>query len=322
MAQFARPDETITNEWTEVGGDHTALNEVTPNDGTYLEAPMIPDTSTLFRCKLSAVTDPGIDTGHFFRFHYYDADANETGSLSVQVIDGDTETIIATITKTDFSTPTGVWQSHSAELSELQAAAITNYANIHVVLQTAAVDAGDAWRCSWIELEVPGEAGPGYEEGSNPDEGPEVGGTEVIIYRSAGGLDDAKKVTFDGRPATQLTVIDDNTLSCLTPAHPVATVDVVVKDGAGDEIVSFPAGFRYNLFTGYNFPTITGITPNTDTVLGGAEVTITGTGFIPGMQIYFDEFLADDITYVSPTQYTCRVPPHELGPAKVTMRQP
>lgn len=164
--------------------------------------------------------------------------------------------------------------------------------------------------------------GGGYVEGVNPDSGPESGGTDVVIYRGAGGLLDTDTVQFaDGFFATNVVVIDDNTVSCRTPAHTPALVDVTLLDVAGETLAIYTAGYTFEVESPYAFPTITNIVPNHDVITGGVTVTITGTGFTPGMLVFFDDVLATSITYVSPTQYTCVVPPHEMGTAKVSMRQ-
>jgi hypothetical protein len=164
--------------------------------------------------------------------------------------------------------------------------------------------------------------GSGYDEGANPNHGPEGGGTDVLIYRSAGGLTNTDTVEFGtGYFATMVTVVDDNMVTCRTPAHPADIVDIVLLDIDGNSVVSFPAGFTFEVESPYTFPTITSITPDTDVITGGASVVIIGTGFTPGMLVFFDDVVATDILYVSPTEYHCTVPPHELGVAKVSMRQ-
>jgi hypothetical protein len=51
-------------------------------------------------------------------------------------------------------------------------------------------------------------------------------------------------VTFDGLSATSIIVVSTTVITCLTPAHPVATVDVIVAN-PGLSTYTFVQGFTY-----------------------------------------------------------------------------
>lgn len=74
-----------------------------------------------------------------------------------------------------------------------------------------------------------------------PNHGPLGGGTTVII--EGGNFASGSGVTFDGVAATSVNFIDENHYSCVTPAHAVGPVEVLVGTTAFDE------PFYYTLLT-------------------------------------------------------------------------
>ena len=80
-----------------------------------------------------------------------------------------------------------------------------------------------------------------------PDSGSRVGGTAVVLIGQR--FDGTTLVTFDGTPATGVNVINDTTLTCITPAHAEGAVDVEVT-------TPFGVGNRIDFYT-YTNPTPT-----------------------------------------------------------------
>lgn len=80
-----------------------------------------------------------------------------------------------------------------------------------------------------------------------PFRGKGYGGTLVTLTGS--GFTGATGVTFDGVPATDLTVVDDTELTCKTPSHVHGDVDVEVTTPGGSDA----------LVAGYKFLTVSGI---------------------------------------------------------------
>lgn len=72
-----------------------------------------------------------------------------------------------------------------------------------------------------------------------PDNGPETGGTAVIITGT--GFTGATGVLFDASPGTSV-VVDDTTITVVSPAHPAGPVEVRVLHPNGP---SGPLGFTY-----------------------------------------------------------------------------
>ncbi len=75
----------------------------------------------------------------------------------------------------------------------------------------------------------------------NPTSGTTSGNTSFTLTGT--GLTGATSVTFDGVSATSITVVDDNTVTGLTPAHAPGTVDVVITSPAGSATLT--NGYTY-----------------------------------------------------------------------------
>jgi hypothetical protein len=67
------------------------------------------------------------------------------------------------------------------------------------------------------------------------------GGTTVTVHGY--GFASGATVSFGGDPATHVTVVSSTTITAVTPAHPVGTVDVTVTQGA--DTVTLADGFRF-----------------------------------------------------------------------------
>ncbi|HMN19043.1 MAG TPA: DUF2341 domain-containing protein [Candidatus Moranbacteria bacterium] len=82
-------------------------------------------------------------------------------------------------------------------------------------------------------------------------------------------------VEFGGTPATNVNLIDANTLTATVPAHGAGVVDVVVinPDGQRNKLAN---GFAFNEFA----PAVSSVDPTSGPTPGGTNVTIRGNGFI------------------------------------------
>lgn len=67
----------------------------------------------------------------------------------------------------------------------------------------------------------------GQLDSIDPDHGPFGGGTPVTL--TGAGFTMGSTVTFDGVPATDVVVVNDTTITCVTPPHAVGAVDVEVN---------------------------------------------------------------------------------------------
>ncbi len=104
-----------------------------------------------------------------------------------------------------------------------------------------------------------------------PTKGSTSGGTSVTVNGTnfAGAA-----VNFGGTNAATVNVVSNTQLVATSPAHTSGTVDVTVLTGGGTSATSAADRFTYNAA-----PTITTISPNSGSMLGGDTVTVTGTNF-------------------------------------------
>ena len=84
----------------------------------------------------------------------------------------------------------------------------------------------------------------------SPDKGGMAGNTLVTITGS--GFTGFTSVTFDGTAATSVTIVNDSTITCRTPAHAMGAVNIVVSNIYGS---ATGAGlFTYVPAGGFNMP--------------------------------------------------------------------
>ena len=132
-----------------------------------------------------------------------------------------------------------------------------------------------------------------------PDHGSYHGETSITIVGT--GYYTGATVDIDGNPATSVVVVDENTITCDTPAGSAGAVDVVVTnlDAQTDTSVG---GYTYEAVA------VTSINPNDGPLAGGIPVTITGTGFYTGATVDFDVTPATSVVVVSENSITCVSP--------------
>ncbi len=125
-------------------------------------------------------------------------------------------------------------------------------------------------------------------------------------------------VSFFGRPATDVQVLDDTTLRVITPAGPAGRVGVNVRSPGG-EPYTLENGFRY-----VDQPprVVTAVRPARGAQAGGTKVTITGSGFADGATVTFGTDPARRVTVESSTRITAVTPPGRLGAVPVGVRNP
>jgi hypothetical protein len=140
-----------------------------------------------------------------------------------------------------------------------------------------------------------------------PEEGPETGGTEVTITGT--DLGGATSVTVDGEEV-DFTVVDDTTITIVTPPHAAGPVDVVVTTPGG---ASPPLEFEYTPVT-----TIDGIEPGSGPEAGGTQVTITGHCFAGATAVLFGDVPATSFEVVDDTSIIA-VAPAGVGTVDVTV---
>lgn len=149
---------------------------------------------------------------------------------------------------------------------------------------------------------------------SSPTSGPQAGGTIVTILGTnfLPGL----TVNFGSAPGTVVSVAS-NSITVMSPAAASATkVDVTVVN---------PDGKSSRLAGAFNYtkpPTLTKVAPDSGSTAGGTSITITGTGFVEGMDVLLNGVHATDIEVKSASSATALTPPGYLGAATVLVRLP
>lgn len=123
----------------------------------------------------------------------------------------------------------------------------------------------------------------------SPDNGPESGGTTVVITGS--GFTDASGVTFGDVPAASFTVDSDTQITVTTPVHAPGVVDVRVLHTDG---TSAPLEFEFTPVT-----TIDDVDPDEGPTEGGTWVTITGYCFLGATGVLFGDTPAQSFNVVS-----------------------
>ena len=106
-----------------------------------------------------------------------------------------------------------------------------------------------------------------------PANGSPLGGTRVTLGGTNFSALGTASVSFGASAATQVTIVDDSSLTCLAPAGPSgASVDVRLENPNGADTLA--QAYRY-----HGAPVITGLAPVNGPAAGGTTVVLTGSGF-------------------------------------------
>ena len=146
-----------------------------------------------------------------------------------------------------------------------------------------------------------------------PNNGPTAGGTPVTITGTnfAAGA----TVTFGAAAAINVVVVNSTTITATTPSGSAGTVAVTVT-------VNSQSGSLTNGFTYVVPPTVSSVSPNSGSTLGGTLVTITGTNFVAGATVTFGGTAATNVVIVNSTTITATTPAHAFGAVTVTVTNP
>lgn len=146
--------------------------------------------------------------------------------------------------------------------------------------------------------------------GVSPNTGSTAGGTAVTITGT--NFASGATVTFGSTAATSVVVSNSTTITAITPAGTAGAVTVAVT-------VSSHSGSLASGFTYFANPTVTGVSPNTGSTLGGTAVTITGTNFASGATVTFGSTAATNVVVASSTSITATTPAGAVGAVTVTV---
>jgi len=150
--------------------------------------------------------------------------------------------------------------------------------------------------------------------GVTPDLGGIGGGTAVTISGSGFTNTADTTVTIGGASALNMAVVDDETITCETPAHAAGAVDVVVSNSNGSD--TEPGGFVY-----YDTPVLSAVNPENGPETGGNSVTLSGSGFsvVGETAVTFGGMAATNVSVESETTISCTAPAHGAGAVDVAV---
>ena len=145
----------------------------------------------------------------------------------------------------------------------------------------------------------------------SPSKVPVDGGVEVTLRGT--GLTPETRVSFGGRTARRHVFVDSSLMRVLAPAHPAGQVDLRATNR--DETVTRPGAVTY--FAPLRLDTLQ---PSSGPTAGGQSVTLTGSGFGPGLTVRFGNAKAT-VTQVGPGGDTAQVttPAHATGTVDVSL---
>ncbi|MEZ0312770.1 MAG: IPT/TIG domain-containing protein, partial [Myxococcota bacterium] len=144
----------------------------------------------------------------------------------------------------------------------------------------------------------------------SPQRGPAAGGTSVVITGT--DLAGATSVTF-GSSSASFTVNSNTQITAVSPPG-TATVNVrVVTPGGTSNLLPYAYA---------DAPLITGITPPSGLVAGGATVVITGSAFTDASSVTFGGTAATSFVVNSASQITAVTPAHAAGTVPVVVTTP
>jgi len=103
-------------------------------------------------------------------------------------------------------------------------------------------------------------------------------------------------VLFAGTAATSVTYVSASRLDAVSPAG-TGTVNVVVAESAGTSPAVSSDLFTYTTTQGG--PVVTSLAPASGPAAGGTQVTLSGSGFLPGAEVLFGATASGSVTYVN-----------------------
>ena len=154
-----------------------------------------------------------------------------------------------------------------------------------------------------------------------PSAGPSAGGTPVVIAGT--NLGSLTSVEF-GTVSAQIASMSTSSVTVISPAHAVGTVDITAKNASGTSSVN-----SADLFTYSDTPTVgcpsqpgffgCGVNPDYGPTAGGTPVQIYGDNLSGTTAVHFGSVLATNITNVSPSEVDATAPAGALGNVNVTV---
>lgn len=229
-----------------------------------------------------------------------------------------------TLTATVFGSARSLqWKRNGANVAEANAAGATT--------QTLTITNADSNNTGTYTLEATGTTGllpsttvivtvvtPALPTITNitPVFGPAHGG-QVVRLNGTNLMFGTAALTLGGSATVNpVWSVDGSYMYAMTPARAVGAVDVVATTYIAAASATLTNGYTY-----YDVPTITSVLPAAGDADGGTSVTIQGTSFMAGTQVFFDGVPATGETPSGDGQsLVCVAPAHAVGgPFAVTV---
>jgi hypothetical protein len=137
----------------------------------------------------------------------------------------------------------------------------------------------------------------------SPTAGPTGGGTTVIITGTGFSAAPGTGAVRFGATTATYTINSNTQITATAPAAAAGTYDITVTTVGGTSATSAADQFTY-----VAAPTVTALSPNRGTALGGSVVTLTGTNFAGATAVSFGATPATAFTVNGPTGITATAP--------------
>ncbi len=149
--------------------------------------------------------------------------------------------------------------------------------------------------------------------GVTPPTGATAGDTLITITGT--GFAPGATVLMGGIPAPLVTWLGSSQLWARTPPNSAGSVTVSVLNPNGGS-ATLASAFTYGGASGV---TVTSVSPSGGLATGGANVTVTGTGFASGATVRFGATNATNVVFVNSTQLIATTPAAPTGTVPVTV---
>ena len=143
----------------------------------------------------------------------------------------------------------------------------------------------------------------------SPSSGLSTGATTLTIIGS--GFTSGATVKIGSTTCASPIVFSSTLMTCVTAATSAGVYSLSITNGDG-QITSLSNAYIFRAA-----PTVTAVTRNAGSTLGGTTVTVTGTGFYSGASVLFDVSACTSVNVLSSTSLTCVTPTHAVGAVTV-----
>jgi hypothetical protein len=144
-----------------------------------------------------------------------------------------------------------------------------------------------------------------------PNFGPTAGGTPITVHGT--GFVQGAQVRVGALPASNVQVVDGETITAVTPPGSPGLANVTVLQGALSD--SLLGGFAYT-----SSLELWVVDPPQGSQAGGTSVQLIGSGFPNDAKVSFGGSSATHVQVLSPTLIRCKTPPGEIGTVDVEIQ--